>query len=320
MTLPARIFSSLDFYKNIPFSPKILEILAWGLSVGQSIWQWLSLLFSEYTARPQSALANLPPTLSVFMSPSVLHCLFYHSLPHPHLTFPKIWMRGQARNHFRKWLCFSKVIIGMFHFKNTGLIEVDEIKTCFCYFGPTWILHPSEGLFHSQLNSLSFFCCSVAQSWLTLCDPMDGSTPCFPVLHYFLEFAQPHVHWVSDAIQTSRPLSSPSPPNSIFPSIRVFSNESALASGGQNIGPSASILPMNIQDYFPLGLTGWISLQSKGLSSPLQYHSSRASILWHSAFFVVQLSHPYMTTGKAIAFTIWTFFRQSNVSSFQYTV
>ena len=82
-----------------------------------------------------------------------------------------------------------------------------------------------------------------------------------------------------------------------------------FASGGQNIGVSASksVLPMNTQDWFPLGWTGWISLQSKGLSSLLQHYSSKASILWHSAFFIVQLSHPYMTTGKTIALTRRTF-------------
>ena len=89
---------------------------------------------------------------------------------------------------------------------------------------------------------------------------------------------------------------------SIFLSIRVFSNESLLASGGQSTGvsASASVLPMNIQEWFPLGWTGWISLQSKGL---LQHHCSKASILQCSAFFIVQLSHPYMTTGKTIALT-----------------
>ena len=68
-----------------------------------------------------------------------------------------------------------------------------------------------------------------------------------------------------------------------------------------------SDLPMNIQDWFPLGWTGLISLQSKGLSSLLQHRSSKASILWHSGFFMVQLSHPYMTTGKTIALTRRTF-------------
>ena len=93
---------------------------------------------------------------------------------------------------------------------------------------------------------------------------------------------------------------------SIFPSIRSFPVSQLFASGGQSTGvsASASVLPMNTQDWFLLGWTGWISLQSKGLSkSLLQYHSSKASILQCSAFFIVQLSHPYMTTGKTIALT-----------------
>ena len=94
-------------------------------------------------------------------------------------------------------------------------------------------------------------------------------------------------------------------PPSVFPSIRVFSNESFFAPSDQSIGvsASASVLPMNIQDWFPLGLNGWISLHSKGRSSFLQHHSSKASILQRSAFFIVQLSHLYMTTRKTIALT-----------------
>ena len=82
-----------------------------------------------------------------------------------------------------------------------------------------------------------------------------------------------------------------------------------FASGGHSIGASASasVLPMNIQDLFPLGLTGLISLKSKGLTSLLQHHSSKTSILWHLAFFMVQHSYPYMTTGKTIVLTRWTF-------------
>ena len=77
----------------------------------------------------------------------------------------------------------------------------------------------------------------------------------------------------------------------------------------QSIGvsASASVLPMNTQEWSPLEWTGWISLQSKGLKSLLQQHSSKASILWHSAFFIGQLPHPYMTTGKTIALTRRTF-------------
>ena len=95
---------------------------------------------------------------------------------------------------------------------------------------------------------------------------------------------------------------------SIFPRIWVFSNESALASGGQSTGASvsASVLPMNIQDWFPLWLTDLIPLQSKRLNSLLQHHNSKASIIWCSAFFMVQLSHPYMTTGKTKTLTTQT--------------
>ena len=88
-----------------------------------------------------------------------------------------------------------------------------------------------------------------------------------------------------------------------------FQMSQFFTSGGQSIGVSASksVLPMNIQDQFPLGLTGWLSLQSKGLKNFFQHHSSKASILQCSAFFIVQLSHPYMTTRKTIALTRWTF-------------
>ena len=110
-----------------------------------------------------------------------------------------------------------------------------------------------------------YCCCSVAKSCPTLCDPMDCSTPGFPIFHYLPEFAQTHVHWVIDAIHVilCRPLLLLP---SVFDNIRVFSSESVLWSDGQSIGASASVLPMNIQGLYPSGWTGWISLQSKGLS------------------------------------------------------
>ena len=94
-----------------------------------------------------------------------------------------------------------------------------------------------------------------------------------------------------------------------FPASGSFQMSQFFASGGQSFGvsASASVLPMNIHDWFSLGLTGWISLQPKGLSSLFQHHSSKASILRCSAFFIVQLSHPYMTTGKIIALPRRTF-------------
>ena len=90
-----------------------------------------------------------------------------------------------------------------------------------------------------------------------------------------------------------------------------------FASGSQSIevSASASVLPMSIQDWFPLGLTGWISLQLD-LKSLLQQYSSKASVLWSSDFFIVQLSHPNMATGKTIVLTTWTFVDKVNISAF----
>ena len=104
-------------------------------------------------------------------------------------------------------------------------------------------------------------CCSVAQSCQTLFDPMDCSTPGFLVLHHLLEFAQIHVHWVGDAIQSTHPLSSPSSPFNL-PSIRVFSNKSARCIRSFSVQSFQWIFMTD----FPLGLTGWISLLSKRLS------------------------------------------------------
>ena len=99
-----------------------------------------------------------------------------------------------------------------------------------------------------------------------------------------------------------------------FPAPGSFPMSWLFAWGGQSTGASASasVFPMNIQGGFPLGFTGLISLLSKGLSSLLPHHSSKASILWRSAFFMVQLSHPYTTTGKNTALTIRTFVNKVN--------
>ena len=112
-------------------------------------------------------------------------------------------------------------------------------------------------------------CCSVTQSCLTLCNPMDCGTTGFPVLHHLPELAQTHVHWVSDAIQPPYPLLSPSPPPfNLSQHQGLFQWVGSFPSGGQSIGTSvsASVLPVNIQDWLSLGLTGLISLLSKGLS------------------------------------------------------
>ena len=107
-----------------------------------------------------------------------------------------------------------------------------------------------------------------------------------------------------------------------FPASRSFQMSQLFISGGQSIGISAStsVLPMNTQDWSHLGWTGWMDwldvlVVQRTLKSLLQHHSSKSSILLYSACFIVQLSHPYMTTGKTIVLTRWTFL-QSNVSAF----
>ena len=150
---------------------------------------------------------------------------------------------------------------------------------------------------------------SVAQSCPTLCDPMGCSTRGLPVHHQLPELTQTHIHRVGHAIQHLILCHPFLLPPSTFPASGSFPMSQLFASGGQRIGvsASASVLPMNIQDWFPLGLTGWISAVQGTLKSLLQHHSSKASILQCSAFVIVQLSHPYMTTGKTIALTRRTF-------------
>ena len=139
---------------------------------------------------------------------------------------------------------------------------------------------------------------------------MDCSTPGLPVHHQLPEFTQTHVHWVSDAIQPSHFVLSPSPLPSIFPSIRVFSKESVLCiRWPKYCSFSFSINPSNEYSGLISFRMDWLNLLAvQGThKSLLQHHSSKASILQCSAFFIVQLSRPYMTTGKTMALTRWTF-------------
>ena len=151
---------------------------------------------------------------------------------------------------------------------------------------------------------------SLTQSCLTLGDPVDFSMSGLPVHRQLPEFTQIHVHWVSEPSNHLILCRSLLLPPSIIPSIRVFSMNQLFTLGGQSIGISAStsVLPMNTQDWSPLGWTGWISFQSKGLSRVFSNTTvQKASVQKPSAFFIAQLSHPYMTTGKTIALTRWTF-------------
>ena len=154
----------------------------------------------------------------------------------------------------------------------------------------------------SQAGPIVQFC-SVAQSCSTLCDPMNQHIrpPCPSPAPRIYPNPCPLIQWYHPAISYSV-LPSSSCPQS-FPALGSFPMSQLFEWGGQSTGVSAStsVLLMNTQGWSPLVWTGWISLHSQELSkSLLQHHSSKASILRHSAFFIVQLSHPYMTTGKTL--------------------
>ena len=140
------------------------------------------------------------------------------------------------------------------------------------------------------------FCCSVAQVCLTLCNPMDRSTPGFPVLHHLLEFAPKCVHWVDDTIQPSYSAAH-FPPDLNLPQYQVFSNELALHIRWPKFGSFS--ISSSIEYSGPISFRmDWLDLPAlQGtLKTLLQHHSSKASILRCSAFFMVQLSHVFMTT------------------------
>ena len=152
----------------------------------------------------------------------------------------------------------------------------------------------SQRIRHNWATSLSLYC-SVAKSCPTLsCNLQTRDSLSFTIFWNLLTLTAIESVMPSNHLILCRPLLLLF---LTFPNIKVFSVSQFFASGSQSIeaSASASVLPMNIQGWFPLGLSGLISLQSK--------HSSKASILQHSAFLMVQLLHPYMTTGKTIAFT-----------------
>ena len=150
---------------------------------------------------------------------------------------------------------------------------------------------------HSYSSFKTQPCCCSVTNCLWLWDPMNCSMPGFPVLQYLLEFAQTHVHWISDAIQPSHPLLSPSPPAFNASQHQGFPSESALhIKWPKNWSFSSIISPSNEYSGLISFRMDWFDLFAvQGtLKSLLQHHNS--SILWHSAFFMVQLTHPYMTT------------------------
>ena len=151
---------------------------------------------------------------------------------------------------------------------------------------------------------------SVAQLCATFCDPMNRSTPGLPVHHQLLPFTQTHVHRVCDAIQPSHPLSSPSPPAPNPSQHQSLPMSQLFTSGGQStFFPKKSIILSTEHPGLISFRMDWLDLLAvQGtLKSPLQHHSSKASILRRSAFFTVQLSRPYITNGKTIGLTRRTF-------------
>ena len=160
--------------------------------------------------------------------------------------------------------------------------------------------------------------CLVVKSYLTLCNPMNCSKPGFPVLHYLPEFAQTHVQWVRDATEPSHIL----PPTSAL-ALNLFQHQGLFqqvssSSGGQSTGASASasVLPVNVQVWFPLGLTSWISLQSKGLSRVFSNTTAQKY-----PFFSAQLSlwsnfHIHTCCWKNHSFDHMDLCWQSDVSTF----
>ena len=154
----------------------------------------------------------------------------------------------------------------------------------------------------SQLVQFS----SVSQLYLILCDSMDYSTPGLPVHHQFPQLAQTRVHQVGDATQPSHPLSSPSPPAfNLFQHQGLFQWVSSSQGWSQYWSFSFSISPSNEYSGLISFRIDWLDLLAVHgtLKSLLQYHSSKASVIQYSAFFMAQLSHPHMNTGKTTALT-----------------
>ena len=207
----------------------------------------------------------------------------------------------QIKKKLSIWTCFSNICVfsrwvGACMCAQVGTLMINKRLYILSFPGLKYC---------TTISSVQFI--SVSQSCLTLCDPMKRSTPGLPVHHHLPEFTQTHVHWVwvmpSSHLNLSRPLLLlPAIP----PSIRVFTSESTLRMRWPKYWSfSFSIIPSKEIPGLISFRMDWLDLLAvQGtLKSLLQHHSSKASIVQHSAFFRVQLSHPYMTTGKTIALT-----------------
>ena len=190
-------------------------------------------------------------------------------------------------------------------FQERFILCFARAKSLFSEVWSTSYLHTQGKLWVSSISFSSVQFSSVAQSCLTLCDPMNRSTPGLPVHHQLLEFTQTYVHWVHDAIQPSHPLSSPFPALNLSQHQGLYKWISSSRQVAKVLSLSFNISPSNEHPGLISFRMDWLDLLAvQGtLKSLLQHHSSKASILLRSAFFTVQLSHLYLTTGKTIALT-----------------
>ena len=178
------------------------------------------------------------------------------------------------------------------------LREYDEVgdpnstRMQFC-IAPSWYTHSVQ------------FSCSVVSSSLQPHKLQHARPPCPSPTPGVFPNSCPLSQWCHPAMSSSVAPFYSCPQS--FPASGSFPMSQLFASGDQSIGVSASVFPMNTQDWSPLGWTGWTSLQSKGLSRVFSNTTVQKHQFLHSAFSIVQLSHPYMTTGKTIALTRWTF-------------
>ena len=203
--------------------------------------------------------------------------------------------------------------------QESGLTEIIPLICILTIWGhyPVFLQFPSVCIFGATVVADGFvattsfvYCCSVAQLCLTLCDPMDCSMPAFPVLHYLLEFAQTRAHWVNDTIQPSCLLS----PHS--PSALSLSQHPGNFQCVSSSHPVAKVLDLQLQHQsfqwvfrvnFLEDWLVWSPCCPRDSPESSRAPNSKTSILQHSRSFMVQLSHPYMTTGKTIDLTRWTF-------------
>ena len=203
-------------------------------------------------------------------------------------------------------------LLHLLHWQEDSILLSDLRSSDILYI---WLIHFAV---QQKLTQHCKATCSVTKSCPPLYNPKDCSTLGFPALHYLPEFAETHVHWVGEAIQPSYPLSSPSPPAFSLSQHQGLFHESVLHIRWPKYGTSASasVLPTNIQNWFPLGLTTLISLLSKGLSRVFSSTTIWRHQFFHIQAFLLSSSHIHTWLLENHSFDYMDLCRQSNVSAF----